>query len=169
MSKRTANDSFNSTISRTITQVSRRRKVDKVDIEEVDLKGLYAKLSQNRFDPADPAPYLVYLFDSRAEYNIAEYHPAIVGKRLAAIKVQLLRIYAVGSDAIALIFPSYSTANSFVENTVLVQNLDPSGAWRATIPDHAIYKIGVIHEIPLELTIQDIWHGIDDDDKKHIL
>ena len=77
----------------------------------MDLKGSYEKLSVNRFVATDSPPYLVYLYDSRSDYNIANYHPAIVGKKLAAAKVELLNIDKAGVDRLALIFHNYESAN----------------------------------------------------------
>ena len=51
----------------------------------------------------------------------------------------------------------------------MIENLDSSKAWRAVIPDFAIYKIGVVYDVPLDLTIEDILEGIDAEDRAFIL
>ena len=128
----------------------------------------YETAAFNRFLQTDTSPFLTYLFDLRSDKNIAQYHPTLVGKKLAAKNIEPLKVSPAGLDKLALIFPTYDTANNFVSDITLPKSLDQSGEWRAVIPDHALYKVGVIHDIPLELSIEEVYNGLEDDLKPHV-
>ena len=138
-----------------------------MEADEPDLIKSYKNFSSNRFTPVYPPPFLVYLYDSRKGFNIAKLHPMILGKRLANNNVEPLNIYNVGEDRIALIFPTGDAANKFVSDKDLIKSLDSEGFWETVIPDSTIYKIGVVHDIPLELTIDEVWNGICEEDKSN--
>ena len=164
--KRNLDEIGTSSNNRTIVQKSRRRKVDD-DTDEADAVITFDLIKNNRYSEKDNPPYLVYLYDTRPDYNIGEYHPLMVGKKLSGNQIHTIRTFKVSSDKIGLIFSTPLEANNFVANTALINKLDPS--WRAVIPDSAIYKVVVIRDIPKELTIDEIKEGIHPDDLANIV
>ena len=166
--KRILEDSESSKNNRTVIQQSRKRRVNpETESEEGEPIITFASNVNNKFSKSDHSPYLVYLYDTRADQNIGQYHPLMICKKLSTYRVHPVKTYKAANNKIAIIFSTPQEANNFVINTSLVQNLDPN--WAAVIPDSAIYKVGVIKDIPLELTIEDIKQGIDSQDRVNIV
>ena len=156
-SKRLLDESGSSKNNRTILQGRRRRRLDP-NLEEGDAITSYYSLS-NKYLETDNPPFLVHLYDTRIGYNIGQYHPLMLAKKLSNNNIHPVRTFKAADDKLAIILSTPSEANNFVNDSELVKKLDPN--WRAVIPDSAIYKIGVVHDIPLEITIDEIKEGID--------
>ena len=166
--KRALDDSETSRNNRTVIQQSRKRRVNpETESEEGDPIITFASNVNNKYGELDNPPYLVYLYDTRSDHNIGQYHPLMIGKKLSICNIHPVKTYKAANDKIAIIFSTPQEANNFVINTSLVKNLDSN--WAAVIPDSAIYKVGVIKDIPLELSIEEIKQGIDPQDRVNIV
>ena len=158
-SKCLLDESSSSKNNRTIIQSRRRRRLEP-GLEEGEAITSYNSL-ENKYLETDNPPYLVHIYDTRPGYNIGQYHPLMLAKKLSNNNIHPVRTFKAADDKLAIILSTPLEANNFVSDSELVKKLDPN--WRAVIPDSAIYKIGVVHDIPLEITIDKIKEGIDPD------
>ena len=64
-----------------------------------------------------------------------------------------------------IVFKLYEQANSFVTDQI-VQNIDEN--WIAYVPDFAIYHIGIIRDVPIQLSGQELFEGLSQRDSTRI-
>ena len=74
--KRHLDDSSSSKSNWTIVRVNRRRKID-TDLEEGEAITNLDALN-NKYEATANPPYLVYLYDTRSDQNIGNYHPLML-------------------------------------------------------------------------------------------
>ena len=118
-------------------------------------KGNFDDLSlqlENRYDESADGPFMVLLKDKREGENLGNIHPMVIGKKFKQCGLDVVNIDRYSEDRILALFNEAVEANEFVENTINLINKE----WLAYIPDFAIQHIGIVRDVPVEITANEI-------------
>lgn len=113
----------------------------------------YEKYKNNRFSQLDKGPFFVILESSLQNGNIGKLHRMSTGKLIYKIlnSTEIEDIFSIGRNRIKILTKTAVAAHKIIESVLLKeQNLI------AYIPDSILYRKGVIRNVDLNLTDDEI-------------
>lgn len=148
--------------SSTLPNLSQTNKSTSRDDENILSSFEFQK--NNRYSEDSMGPFIVYLFDSRPDFNLGNIHITSVGLKLFKSGIIVSHLARAGTKKFSLTFENFETANAFVESGV--SQADPF--WKAFIPNTGLYITGIIFGVGSEATAEDILAGLDSVSKEFI-
>ena len=147
-----------------ITLVSKKTKNLTIGSDDAD-RSSYLQCINNRYLENHAGPYIVYIEDKSPENNLGNYYDIIFSKKLNKHDQSFIQINKKGPSRFVLTFKLYSEANKFIEDKVILL-VEPE--WVSYIPDHAIYIVGIVYDIPEDFSDEDLLEGLDQNSAKNI-
>ena len=146
-----------------LSPVNKKARLDKLGdpVRPIDNAfdiGVLLKQINNRYDPDSAGPFLVYVFDLNPNKNIGNIHPLKLGIKLFKSNIKLTKggLFKAGPKKFCLIFNSAGAANVFVSQQI--REINPE--WGAFIPDTGLFRVGVVDDIPTDISNEDILEGL---------
>ena len=118
-----------------------------------------------RYTIDSTGPFIVFVEDKRQEEHLGNYHEILFAQRITQINNICIKIAKKDSEKFEIIFKTYEQANSFIDDKV-VSSIDEN--WVAYIPEIALYHIGIVRDIPIQLTGKEIFESLDTTESSRI-
>ena len=118
-------------------------------------KGSSAAIEQSvTYNRSSIGPFVVFV--ESEDSNVANLHPVQLGKLLHKSSDSIIEILRAGPNRLKVILKTGTAANCLVHNKLLQQK-----HLRATIPLSLTQKQGLVYGIPLDITEDEIFWGVE--------
>ena len=108
----------------------------------------FERQKDNRYSSISKGPFIVCIIDSDPENNLGNYHIVEIGIKFFDAGFKVISVKKDNIKRVSVIFDSFLDANDFVANGMSLI----STQWLAYIPDDGLYNIGLVYDIPADIS-----------------